>query len=108
MWRVRSFHNYADYALGVEFGAAFDELVQLGRDQRLAMMCSEALWWKCHRRIITDYLLLNGYEVYHLMAPGRINRAAPTPGAQRMPLGKVIYPSAALVPDNAALRRAGT
>jgi len=93
MWRVQSFHNYADYALGTEFGAAFGELIRLGRDQRLTLMCSEAVWWRCHRRIITDYLLLNGHEVDHLMAPGQVDRAKPTPGAQRTEQGKVIYPS---------------
>src|SRR5699024_6606854 len=57
-WQVASFHNYADYALGPEFGAAFDEVLRLGAGQRLALMCAEAVWWRCHRRIITDYLLL--------------------------------------------------
>jgi uncharacterized protein (DUF488 family) len=93
-WRVQSFHNYADYALGDEFASAFDQLVRLGGKQRLALMCSEAVWWRCHRRIITDYLLLNGHAVDHLMARGRIDRAVPTPGAQRTAQNWVIYPSA--------------
>lgn len=92
-WRVRSFHNYADYALGPAFAAAFAELVRLGGDRRVALMCSEAVWWRCHRRIITDYLLLNGHEVEHLMGPGKIDRATPTPGAQKTAAGKVIYPA---------------
>lgn len=92
LWRVKSFHNYADYALGEEFAAAFDELVYLGRGQRLALMCSEAVWWRCHRRIITDYLLLNGHDVDHLMAPGQIQQATATPGAQRTAQGKIVYP----------------
>lgn len=93
MWRVQSFHNYADYALGNEFTAAFDELVHLGRDRRLALMCSEAVWWRCHRRIITDYLLLNDHAVDHLMAPGHVDHATPTPGSRRTAQGKVLYPS---------------
>lgn len=92
-WRVQSFHNYADYALGEAFGAAFDELVTLGQDRRPAIMCSEAVWWRCHRRIITDYLLFEGHEVDHLMAPGRAQRATPTKGAERWH-DKVIYPAA--------------
>ncbi len=92
MWRVQSFHNYADYALGDAFSAAFGELVETGREQRLALMCSEAVWWRCHRRIIADYLLLNGHAVDHLMAPGRTEEARPTPGAQRTRAGKVTYP----------------
>ncbi|MBV0893350.1 DUF488 domain-containing protein [Paracoccus sp. Z118] len=92
LWRVQSFHNYADYALGPEFAAAFDELVRLGHDPRLALMCSEAVWWRCHRRIIADHLLLNGHAVDHLMGPGQIVPATPTPGAQRTAAGKAVYP----------------
>jgi len=92
-WRVRSFHNYADYALGDDFQHALTELEQLGRDRSLALMCSEAVWWRCHRRIITDYLLLRGREVRHLMAPGRIDVAQPSEGAQLCEDGTVIYPA---------------
>lgn len=89
---MQSFHNYADYALSDEFRDAFEELLRLGEGRRLALMCSEAVWWRCHRRIITDYLLLNGHPVDHLMGPGQIEHATPTPGAQRTPEGKVVYP----------------
>ena len=92
LWRVQSFHNYADYALGEAFGGAIDEVVHWGHERRLALMCAEAVWWRCHRRIITDYLLLSGHAVDHLMTLGRTERAKPTPGAQRTELGKVIYP----------------
>ena len=93
MWRVRSFHNYADYALGDKFAHALDEVVDLGRSRRLALMCSEAVWWRCHRRIIADYLLLSGHSVDHLMALGHIEHAMPTPGALQAANGKVIYPA---------------
>ncbi|HRO15231.1 MAG TPA: DUF488 domain-containing protein [Paracoccus sp. (in: a-proteobacteria)] len=96
MWRVQSFHNYADYALGPRFGAALEDLVTLGAGQRIAIMCSEAVWWRCHRRIITDYLLLNGHAVDHLMGPGHTDSASPTPGARRSEDGKVTYPR---IPD---------
>lgn len=92
MWRVRSFHNYADFALSDAFGTAFEELIEIGKSQRLVLMCSEAVWWRCHRRIITDYLLLNGYPVDHLRAIGNTDHATPTPGALKTELGKVIYP----------------
>lgn len=94
MWRVQSFHNYADYALGDAFGTAFDDLLSLGRRQRVALMCSEAVWWRCHRRIITDYLLFNGEAVDHLMGPGKTDAATPTPGARRREPGRVVYPAA--------------
>lgn len=91
-WRVQSFHNYADYALSSEFQNAFRDLVTLGLDRSLAMMCSEAVWWRCHRRIIADYLMLNGHEVRHLMAPGRIDMAQPSEGAVLREDGTIIYP----------------
>lgn len=93
-WRLRSFHNYADYALGAAFGQAFREVVDLGRERPLALMCAEAVWWRCHRRIITDYLLLHGHVVRHLMAPGRIDMARPTEAAHLRGDGTVIYPQA--------------
>lgn len=93
MWRVAGFHNYADYALSDEFGMAFDELIALGQQYRLAIMCSEAVWWRCHRRIITDYLLLNGHAVQHVMAANRIDVAIPNAGAQKLANGKVVYPA---------------
>ena len=99
LWRVQSFHNYADYALGEEFTAAFEELVRLGQHRRLALMCSEAVWWRCHRRIITDYLLLNGHPVDHLMAIGHADQARPTPGAERTGLGRVVYPGTPSDPE---------
>jgi len=93
-WRVQSFHNYADYALCADFRDAFRRLVELGQDRSLAIMCSEAVWWRCHRRIITDYLLLHGYEVRHLMAPGRMDDARPTEVARLREDGTVVYRAA--------------
>lgn len=98
LWRVQSFHNYADYALGPQFHAALDDLLSLGARQRLALMCSEAVWWRCHRRIVTDYLLAAGHAVAHLMAPGRTEPARMTPGAQITPQG-VTYPALAAPGD---------
>ena len=72
---------------------AFDELIALGQQYRLAIMCSEAVWWRCHRRIITDYLLLNGHAIQHVMAANRIDVAIPYAGAQKLANGKVVYPA---------------
>lgn len=93
MWRVRSFQNYADYALGEVFAEALRELIEMGGRNRLAMMCSEAVWWRCHRRIITDHLLAHGHAVDHLMGGGRIEAATINPGARRTDDGRVIYPA---------------
>ncbi|AKH98791.1 Protein of unknown function, DUF488 [Hoeflea sp. IMCC20628] len=93
MWRNRSFHNYAGYALSQEFAVAFRDLLRLGQDRRVALMCSEAVWWRCHRRIITDYLIVTGHDVEHLMTAGRIEPARLTPGARTTADGQVIYPA---------------
>nr|WP_283255091.1 DUF488 domain-containing protein [Marivita sp. GX14005] len=92
-WRVRSFQNYADYAMGAEFQAAFRELVALGAERPLALMCAEAVWWRCHRRIITDHLLLKDHAVTHLMAPGRMDAAKATEAARLRRDGVVVYPA---------------
>lgn len=93
MWRVQAFHNYADYALSDTFDDALRDLLRLSAAHQVALMCSEAVWWRCHRRIITDYLLRNDNIVYHLMGTGRIDQAKFTDGAQKAPSGKVVYPA---------------
>jgi uncharacterized protein (DUF488 family) len=64
-WRVRGFRNYADYALTEPFAAGLARLRKLGGLHRCAIMCAEAVWWRCHRRIIADYLLGEGERVSH-------------------------------------------
>jgi uncharacterized protein (DUF488 family) len=58
-------------------------------------MCAEALWWRCHRRIISDYLLADGIAVAHIMGAGKTDPATLTPGAHRLPDGTLIYQSQA-------------
>jgi len=58
---------------------------------RCAIMCSETLWWRCHRRIISDYLIVAGMPVVHIMGPQKIDPAALTPNAQQLPNGTLIY-----------------
>lgn len=93
LWRNRSFHNYADYALGQEFAEGIAELRDVAADTAgsTAVMCSEAVWWRCHRRIIADHLLARGVEVAHLMPGGRTSPAQLTPGAV-VEQGVVRYP----------------
>jgi len=93
-WQVTSFHNYADYALTQPFAEGFARLRDLGQRQTGAIMCSEAVWWRCHRRIITDYLIAGGEQVKHILAPGHVDNAALTPGAVVRGDGTVIYPAA--------------
>jgi Uncharacterized conserved protein len=80
-WRVQAFRNYADYAETDEFRAGLDALLDFASRDRCAIMCAEAVWWRCHRRIIADYLLASGARVEHIMGEGQIVPATLTPGA---------------------------
>ena len=93
-WENASFHNYADYAMGPEFRSGLAELRALGNERRCAIMCAEAVWWRCHRRIIADYLLAEGDTVMHILSPQRIEPARMTPAARRGPEGALSYPVA--------------
>mgnify|MGYP003576423439 CR=1 FL=1 len=89
-WTNHSFHNYADYALSDQFEAGLGELLHASANRRTAVMCSEAVWWRCHRRIIADYLMLRGREVLHLMDGDKVVPATMTPAATERD-GKLIY-----------------
>ena len=91
-WRVQAFRNYADYAETDEFRAGLDALRELARDARCAIMCAEAVWWRCHRRIIADYLLAGGMCVEHIMGLEQIVPATITPGAIVQSDGTLRYP----------------
>jgi len=82
-WTNRSFHHYADYALSDEFLRGFDCLLNVSARQRTAIMCAEAVWWRCHRRIVADYLINAGRAVYHLMGDDKVEAARLTEGAVR-------------------------
>ena len=90
-WRVDAFRNYADYAATADFRAGLGQLLELAEVRRTAIMCSEAVWWRCHRRIISDYLLVREIPVLHIMAPHKIEPAALTPGAHRLENGTLVY-----------------
>src|SRR5690242_6903695 len=80
-WKVDAFRHYADYAETAAFGQAIGELEALARERPTAYMCAEAVWWQCHRRLITDYMLVRGWTVIHLLGPGQQQQATLTPGA---------------------------
>ena len=91
-WQNRSFHNYADYALSSEFETGLERLMELASERPTAIMCAEAVWWRCHRRIVADYLLMRGWRVLHLMAEGRADPAVMTSGAMERD-GRLVYPA---------------
>jgi uncharacterized protein (DUF488 family) len=94
-WTNQSFHNYADYAMSEEFRAGLGRLREPGRKLRCAIMCAEALWWRCHRRIIADYLVSEGEAVFHILGMDNVARAHLTPAAKHRPDGTLAYPARA-------------
>jgi uncharacterized protein (DUF488 family) len=94
-WTNQRFHNYADYAMTETFRVGLAELRKLGHAQICAVMCAEAVWWRCHRRIIADYLIAAGEEVLHVLPGGRISAAQLTPAAAAGPENTLIYPAGA-------------
>ncbi|MGH6968859.1 MAG: DUF488 family protein [Stellaceae bacterium] len=98
-WREEGFRNFADYAESPVFAGAFAELRALARERRVTVMCAEAVWWRCHRRIISDYLVVAGDEVCHIMGPGKSETAVLTPEARTLPSGTLRYAAADLLDD---------
>lgn len=92
-WRNASFHRYADYALSDAFRLGMHRLLKAGADSRCAIMCAEALWWRCHRRIVADHLIAQGCSVLHIMGPNRIEAAQLSVGALVRDDLSVIYPA---------------
>ena len=91
-WENRSFHNYADYAMGKEFHSGLARLREMGHANVSVIMCAEAVWWRCHRRIIADYLIAASETVFHILGPNRIERARITEGVQFEGTGSLTYP----------------
>lgn len=91
-WENDSFRNYADYAATEAFRTGLERLKKLGHDQAVAIMCAEAVWWRCHRRIIADYLIAAGEPVLHILGPGKIESAKLTPAARKTADDVLIYP----------------
>jgi uncharacterized protein (DUF488 family) len=98
-WENSSFRNYADYAETESFREGLDELISIAHTKRTAYMCSEAVWWRCHRRIVTDYMLTLGWKVLHIMAPHKTTEATLDPKAVVTKEGRhpneieIIYPA---------------
>lgn len=91
-WENQSFRNYADYAMGEGFRAGLEELQGIAARHVCAVMCAEAVWWRCHRRIIADYLLAQDYPVFHIMGADKADPAKLTPAARIMEDGTLRYP----------------
>jgi uncharacterized protein (DUF488 family) len=89
-WQIPAFRSYAEYADGEDFRAGLDELIALAARNRAAYMCSEGLWWRCHRRIISDHLIVRGFSVMHIMPTGKLT-AHSLPNFARVENHRLIY-----------------
>ena len=87
-----AFRNYADYALTPPFAEGLAALRAAAAAAPVAVMCAEAVWWRCHRRIVADWLLAAGEDVVHILGPGHAEPASLTPAAVVGPDGSVTYP----------------
>ena len=91
-WRNAGFQGYADYMDSDRFRAALERLEDVARTEPpLAIMCAETLWWRCHRRLISDALHLRGVEVIHLIAPDESQPHRPHPDMRADELGRPVY-----------------
>ncbi len=91
-WRNPSFRGYADYMETTAFASAVDRLIALAKERRTAIMCAEAVPWKCHRSLLSDALLVRGVRVVHILGPGQTRNHALTPLA-KVRGGRVSYPA---------------
>ena len=89
-WRHAAFRGYADYMETSAFTEGIKELMKIALEQRTAYMCSEAVWWRCHRSMISDYLKVQGWKVMHIMG---VNKAEEHPytGPAKIVNGKLNY-----------------
>ena len=82
-WQVEQFRAYAAHTRTAEFGSAVGELLGEAAERQVAVMCSESLWWRCHRRLVADVVVLRyDVPVVHLMHDGRLREHQPAAGAR--------------------------
>ena len=89
-WRNASFRGYADYMGGAELARGLDRLLTLGTASRTAVMCAEAVWWRCHRSMIADALHVRGIDVVHIL-DARHNVTHPMTAPARIVDGRLTY-----------------
>lgn len=87
----QGFRNYADYMLGDEFQIGVEKLVEVAGEERTAIMCAEGLFWQCHRRLVSDFLVAKGVTVQHILPTGDVQSHTLTAGAV-IESGRLTYP----------------
>lgn len=94
-WERPPFHNYADYAETAPFRKGLQELLEMASRETCAIMCAEAVWWRCHRRIVADHVLAHGVPVVHVFSRTKCEPASLTPFAVIGARARVFYPAPA-------------
>lgn len=89
-WRLDSFKGYADYMATEDFKQALNTLKEIAAEKQTAIMCAEAVWWSCHRSLISDILKVDGWEVLHIMSENKATEHPYTAPA-RIVDGKLNY-----------------
>jgi uncharacterized protein (DUF488 family) len=89
-WRHPGFRGYADYMDTPEFARAIEQLTALAHEKRTAMMCAEAVWWRCHRSLLADYFKARGWTVLHILDAQK-TQEHPFTSAARIVAGKLSY-----------------
>jgi uncharacterized protein (DUF488 family) len=91
-WRESMFRGYAEYMRSADFRAAVDGVLAEAGERQVAVMCSESVWWRCHRRLVADFVsVARGVEVRHLMHDGRVEPHGPSPGLRLRDDGLLVY-----------------
>jgi len=90
-WRSMGFRNYADHTMTEQFRGGIRRLLELADDGRVAVMCAEQLYWRCHRRIMSDYLTVKGHTVTHILGKGKTKEHILT-GFAKNADGELRYP----------------
>ncbi|GBD32715.1 MAG: hypothetical protein KatS3mg081_2680 [Gemmatimonadales bacterium] len=99
-WRTSGFRGYADYAGTELFRTALERLIEAARNRTAAIMCAEAVPWRCHRQLIADQLCVRGITVLHIIGPGKVEPHRLNPMARVLPGPQLVYPAPQLsMPD---------
>lgn len=93
-WRSAGFQAYADYMDSTEFRDALARTLERAREDKTVIMCAEAVPWRCHRRLISDAAVARGFEVRHILGPGRSETHELNPAARILDGDRLIYPDA--------------
>ncbi|HET6185632.1 MAG TPA: DUF488 domain-containing protein [Trebonia sp.] len=92
VWRESMFRGYAEHMRSADFGAAIDAVLAEAESRQVAVMCSESLWWRCHRRLVADFVsAARGVEVRHLMHDGRLEPHRPSDGLRLRDDSLLVY-----------------